>query len=131
MTTAFQMLIVLGFPAAIIVLALWFRHRERLRVLQVVEDAAQRQQPLSPELVRALPGVKAPTANVDLRRGVMLIAVGIALVLIGLCALVGVATSGGQGAIAVGVGIGAVGAIPLCIGIALVFLSRADRPLVP
>jgi hypothetical protein len=127
MVVAFQMLIALGLPTAVVVLALYFRHRERLRVLEVVDAAAERQQPLSPELVRALPGVKTPTSSVDLRRGVLLIAIGAGLVLIGLCALVGVATSGGEGAVAVGVGIAAVGAIPLCIGAALVFLSRADR----
>ena len=116
---------------AIVALALLFRHRERLRVLQVVDSAAERQQPLSPELIRALPGARTPVANVDLRRGVLLIAMGVAIVMIGVCALVGVATSGGSGAVAIGVGVAAVGAIPLCIGIALVILSRAERlPLV-
>lgn len=127
MLVALQMLIILGLPAGIIALALLFRHRERLRVLDVVDAAAERQQPLSPDLVRALPGVKGPTANADLRRGSLLIASGVAIVLIGVCALVGVATSAGEGAVAVGVGVAAVGAIPLCIGIALVFLSRTER----
>lgn len=130
MIVAFQMLICLGLPAGVVVLAFWFRHKERLRVLEVVESSAARDKPLSPEVIGALPGARIRPANADLRRGVLLVAAGVAIVLIGLCALVGVATTGGYGAVALGVGIGAVGAIPLCIGAALIFLSRADRDAV-
>jgi hypothetical protein len=127
MTVALQMLIVLGLPAGVVIAALWFRHQERLRVLQVVEASAAKDHPLSPEMINALPGAKSRPANADLRRGVLMLALGVAIVLVGICALVGVATTAGEGAVAIGVGIAAVGAIPLCLGAALIFLSHSDR----
>lgn len=129
MAVALQMFVAIGIPAAVIVLIMYFRHLERLRVLQVVDAAAERKDPLSPELVRSLPGARQPVANLDLRRGVLLIAIGVAIIIIGLCVLIGVATTGGEGAVAAGVGVAAVGFVPLSIGIALVVLSRADRLL--
>jgi hypothetical protein len=124
---ALQMLIILGIPAAVLVMAAQLRHRERMRMLDIANAAAERQQPLSPEVIRALAGVKPPpVGSADLRRGSFLIATGVALILIGVCLLIALASSGVHGSVAAGVAAAGVGAIPLCIGIALVFLSRVD-----
>jgi hypothetical protein len=133
METAAQMFVVFGIPAVVLVIAAQFRHRERMRVMEIANAAIARQQPLPPEVLRVLAGTKPPpSGSADLRRGAFLIAIGIALFVIGLCLLVALATTGTNGAVAAGVGAAGVGAIPLAIGIALVILSRVEaRDIAP
>jgi hypothetical protein len=127
MIVAVQMLIVLGIPAAVLVAAARFRHVERMRVLEIANAAAERQQALSPDILRALNGVRPPPlGSADQRRGAFLIAIGAGLALIGLCLLIALASTGTPGAVAAGVAAVGLGAIPFCIGIALLFLSRVD-----
>ena len=128
MIIAVQILIALIVPGLVFIVTASLRSAERLRLLDVILKTSQDGHPVSPELLRSLPGVRdILTSQLDLRRGVMLIAVGLALAAIGLCVYLAVATNGGDGAIAWGVMIAAVGAIPICIGAALVVLSREDR----
>ena len=133
METAAQMLIVFGIPAIVLIVAAQFRHRERRRVMEIANAAIERQQPLPPEVLRVLTGAKPPpSGSADLRRGAFLIAIGIALFVIGVCLLVALATTGVPGAVAAGVGAAGVGAVPLAIGIALVVLSRVQaRDIAP
>jgi len=107
------------------------RYRERMRVLDVVQVAVQGGNPLSPEMVKALPGGghMFPTPQRDFRLGVLLIACGAAIAAIGLCVFIAVTSEGGP-AVAVGVSIAAAGAIPACIGAALVILSRSEKRVV-
>ena len=128
MIIAVQILIALIVPGLVFMFTAFLRSRERMRLLNVILQTSQSGSPLSVELLHALPGGGAiPTPQLDLRRGVMLIAVGLALATIGLCVYLAVATNGGDGAIAWGVMIAALGAIPVCVGVALVVLSREDR----
>jgi hypothetical protein len=124
---ALQMLVAFGVPAAVLIAAARFRHLERMRLLDIANAAAERQAPLSPDVLRALTGQgPTPSGSADLRRGAFLIATGVGLFLIGICLLVGLATTHVPGAVAAGVAAAGVGAIPLCIGVALVLLSRVD-----
>jgi hypothetical protein len=125
---AVQILIALIVPGLVFMFTAYLRSRERMRLLEVILQTSQGGNPLTVELLRALPGGRdIATPQLDFRRGVMLIAVGLALATIGLCVYFAVATTGGDGAIAWGVMIGAFGAIPACVGAALVVLSREDR----
>jgi hypothetical protein len=127
---AVQILIALIVPGLVFVLTAFMRSRERMRLLDVVLATSQSGNPVPAELVRALPGGRdrdIPAPQLDFRRGVLLIAIGLALAAIGLCVYLAVATNGGDGAIAWGVMIAAFGAIPACVGAALVILSREDR----
>ena len=128
MIVAVQILIALIVPGLVFVLTAYLRSRERIRLLDVILATSQAGQPVSPELIRSLPGVReVPAPQLDFRRGVMLIAIGAALAAIGLCVFFAIASENGSGPVAWALAIAAVGAIPACIGVALVILSREDR----
>ena len=128
MLIAVQILIALIVPGLVFVITAYFRSRERMRLLEVILQTSQSGHPVSPELLRTLPGGRElPAPQVDFRRGVMLIAIGASLVAIGVCLYFAIASEGAGGAIAWGVCVAACGAIPACFGAALVILSREDR----
>jgi hypothetical protein len=117
-------------PGSLLALTLVLRSRERMRLLDVVRSTAEQGHPLAADVVRALPRgrrSKAPIPERDYRRGVLLVAVASALALLGFCAYVFASTVMDEGALAVGVAVAAFGAIPGCIGAALIVLSRAGR----
>jgi hypothetical protein len=125
------MLIALIVPGLVFVITAYLRSRERMRLLDVILQTSQSGHPVSPELLRTLPGGRElPAPQVDFRRGVMLIAVGAALAAIGVCVYFGIASEKASGAIAWALSVAACGAIPGAIGIALVILSREDRSAV-
>lgn len=128
MESAVQMFIGLGTPATVIVLLFWFRTLERLRAMAVVRAAAEAQQAMSPEAIRALTGGFAtPPRERDRRRGVMLVSICGAFAMIGVLACIGSASMGFDGAVAVGVALAGIGAIPGCVGGAYVILSKGER----
>jgi hypothetical protein len=125
---AVQILIALIVPGLVFIITASLRSAERLRLLQVILETSQSGNPVSPELLRTLPGVRdVPAPQVDFRRGVMLMAIGGALAAIGLCVYFAIASEHGGGAVAWGLSVAACGAIPGAIGIALVILSREER----
>jgi len=128
---AVEILIALLVPGFVFMFSSLIRFRERMRVLDVVQVAVQGGNPLSPETIQALPGGghMFPTPQRDFRMGVLLIACGAAIAAIGLCVFIAVTSEGGP-AVAVGVSIAAAGAIPACIGVALVILSRSEKRVV-
>ena len=131
MFVAVEILIALIVPGLVFVITACLRSRERLRLLNVILETSQSGHPVSPELLRTLPGGRElPAPQVDFRRGVMLIAIGAAVAVIGLCVYGAIASENGSGAISWGLSIAAFGAIPAAIGIALVILSREDREAV-
>ena len=130
MIIAVQILIALIVPGLVFMFTAYLRSRERMRLLNVVLATCQSGHPVPAEQVNSLPGARArdiPAPQLDFRRGVILIAIGLALAAIGLCVYLAVFTNGGDGAIAWGVMIAAFGAIPVSVGAALVILSREDR----
>lgn len=127
MFVAVEILIALIVPGIVFVITAGLRSRERLRLLNVILQTSQGGHPVSPELLRTLPGGRElPAPQVDFRRGVMLIAIGVALAVIGLCVYFAIASEHGGGPVAWGLSVAAVGAIPGCIGVALVILSRDE-----
>ena len=131
MPVAVQILVALIVPGIVFMFSNLIRFSERMRVLRVVQIAVQGGNPLSPEMIKALPGGghMLPTPQRDFRLGVLLIACGAAIAAIGLCVFIAVTSEGGP-AVAIGVSIAAAGAIPGCIGAALVILSRNDKRVV-
>jgi hypothetical protein len=122
-----QTLIAFGIPAAVIVTVAWLRHRQRRMTLDLLRSAVQAGRPLPPELVQALAGPFRSSAERDRRRGVLLLGAGVGLVVVGVCAFVLVEVTGGAGSLPVGVSIAALGAIPACMGTALLVLARSER----
>lgn len=129
MEQAMMLLAGLGVPAGLVAALAWFHLIERLRLQDLVRALAERQQPLTAEMVRTLAGrgFSAPPRERDRRRGVMLAAVGAALAILGLLAFIGLWSAGVTGAVAVGVILAGVGAIPGCVGAGYVILSRDER----
>ena len=70
-------------PAAIIGLVLYFRHRAHLASLSLAGDMIERGQTIEPELIRSL-GIRRRPRHADLRTGLIWLAVGTALLVIGL-----------------------------------------------
>ena len=130
MDVVFSIFFALAVPAAVLVLSAWFRSQERLRLLDVVRKLAEEDRPLSTEVLQVLPGGQGSVSpQRDLRRGVMLLAIGAGFALLGLLAFVGNlnGTKDFGVSVAIGTTVAAVGAIPICVGAALIFLSRTDR----
>lgn len=127
MFAVFQMLIAFGAPVLVIMTALILRTHERLRLIAMVQAESEAGRPLSPEVLSALGRRPISTAHRDLRTGAFLIAVGSGLAILGGLAYVGLASARVEGATAVGVIIAAIGAMPLCLGVARVYLSKAAR----
>ncbi|MGH6910675.1 MAG: hypothetical protein ACREEG_10855, partial [Phenylobacterium sp.] len=85
MPVAVQILIALIVPGIVLMFSNLIRLRERMRVLDIVHAAALGGNPLSPEMLKALPGGghMFPTPQRDFRLGVLLIACGAAIATIG------------------------------------------------
>ena len=127
--------------AAVVVGPIWITSRaktlERAEMQATLRTALEKGQPLPPEMIDALkastPEDRPSSPENDLRRGLVLIFVGLGLVGLGLGLYVGLAPVGGglPGTIAGGCTAGA-GAIPGMIGLAyliLYLLNRGRRPV--
>ena len=127
MDAAVQLGIGLSVPGVVIIVLSTVKLVERLGMQQVVRAAVEAQLPMSAEAISALSGtfVARPRAR-DLRRGVMLAAIGASLAILGLLSYIGAASSGMEGAVAVGVILAGRGAIPDCLGVGCIVLSRHD-----
>lgn len=129
MEVALSIFVALAVPAAVVSVSAWLRSRERLHLLDVVRKLAEENR-LSAEVIQALPGAQADVSpRRDLRRGVMLLAIGISLVVIGVLAFFANLHGAKDFGVSVAIGtiVAALGAIPICVGAALIFLSKADR----
>ena len=72
--------------AAIVIVPRWFRSRERREMQQTLRTAIDKGQALPPEIIEAMGQEevrKAPSASRDFRKGVILLAVSIGIVLFG------------------------------------------------
>ncbi len=130
MDVVLSIFVALAVPAAVLLISAWFRSQERLRLLDVVRELAEEDRPLSTEVLQVLPGGRGSISpQRDLRRGVMLVSIGAGFVVLGLLAFFGNlhGTKDFGASVAIGTIVAAVGAIPICVGAALIFLSRVDR----
>ena len=124
-----------AFLAAIIIVPQVLKSRDRQRMYETMRAAYERGQPVPPQFMEAMsrPGVEReiesaaaytrPPAERDLRRGIVWTAVGVGLILIGVISAAadwGVSwTDGRTDALAT---CAALGAIPLCVGLAFLAL---------
>jgi hypothetical protein len=125
----FVLLLVLGLALG----PRYLRSRERQRLYEVMRIAYEKGQPVPPELVASLTRQEAESAGSpsgawpdrDLRRAVVLIAVGLGLAGLGLGLGYGISFASGVGGAVVGGIIAGSGAIPGFIGVAYLILWLA------
>lgn len=109
--------------AAMVVAPFYFRSRDRAKLLETVRVAYERGQPVPPDLIEAMqtrrPEPARPSAERDLRSGVIWLAVGIGVAIFGW--LVGYEDDDAFYPL---VGLAS---IPVLIGLALIVLSVLNR----
>jgi hypothetical protein len=73
------------FLAAVTVVPMWLRSRERVALMETARKALERGETLPPELLEALkPEDRVPSAERDLRKGAALVAIALALIVLSL-----------------------------------------------
>lgn len=132
----FAFMIAFGVPATVILLPLYWRALERRQLIAVMRTASEQGQSLPLELFEALSkgfAARPPARDIDLRRGLFLLAIALGLALIGLGVYAAVATSLPPGERtdmspqAAGIIVASIGAIPGCVGIAYILLGLQSR----
>jgi hypothetical protein len=127
--------IIFGSVLAVILMPIYWRWQMRKRVLETVRDMAKEGSPMSSDLVASLMAPlpanrpSLPSRQRDIRLGYILIALAIGIAFVGIAAyVIAFNTGGAREAPAVGAGVAAIGAIPGCIGIALLLLGLNQKP---
>jgi hypothetical protein len=117
--------------AACIVAPGYFRHRDREQMQQTLRVAIEKGQALPQDLVTALQGNVAtrftPTREADLRRAIVLIAVGVGMCGLGYGLWRGITVDDEFGAYTTGWIVAGSGAIPGLIGLAYLILWAMGR----
>jgi hypothetical protein len=117
-----------AFLTAIIVIPRYLRSRERERLHETLRLAYEKNQPLPPELIESLvsdrpqPPPDPFTPDRDLRRGVVLVFVGLGIVAAAYALYLGISVFSEAGAWITGESVAAAGAIPGFIGLAFIVL---------
>jgi hypothetical protein len=112
-------------PTTVVVTMLLLRHLERRRLLALISEAIAADKVLTPEMLSAVMGERRAGPAADLRRGVLLVSIGGGLAMIGACLGIGLYTAGVGGAVPAAMVLTGLGAMPFCIGLALIGLARA------
>jgi hypothetical protein len=118
-------LIFFSFLAAIILVPIYLRSRDRAHLYDTLRLAYERGQPVAPELVEAL---KAPVRAYegperDLRRGLTLSVIGLGFCLIGGALYFGLVDASTEAANITGASLAAIGALPGLVGAAFLILA--------
>lgn len=128
-------LIFFAFLAAVIVGPRYIRSRDQARLYDTVRVAYEKGQPVPPELISALQTDNAPlrrmdTPERDLRRAVLLIAVGLGLAGLGYGLWYGLMSVSEISAYITGGSVAGSGAIPGMLGVAyfILWLTRRNAP---
>ena len=123
-----------AFLAAIIIVPRVLKHREQMRVQETLRTAYEKGQPVPPELIEAMrsstPMRIESTPERDLRRAIVLIAVGIGIALLGYGLWYGLMSVDDTAAYTTGGSVAGAGAIPGLIGVAYLILwaTRKKAP---
>jgi hypothetical protein len=120
---------------AVVVGPIWIRSyfasQERARLHETLRIAYEKGQPVPPELIQSLQTTVSEqsiaTPQRDLRRAIVLIAVGLGLCALGYGMWYGLMSTDDTAAWITGTSIAGAGAIPGLIGIAYLFLWLANR----
>ncbi|MHB8528983.1 MAG: DUF6249 domain-containing protein [Caulobacteraceae bacterium] len=109
------------FVGAVILVPIWLRSRDRHRLYETLQVAYEKGQPVAPDLVMAMRSAAAeaaiPPAERDLRKGVILLAAGLGMGVLGYGLWYGLNTIDDLSAWMTGGWIGGAGAILALIGI--------------
>lgn len=122
------------FVASIILVPIYLRHRDRDRMHETLRIAFEKGQPVPPELITALQSNVAPrvvsTPERDLRRAVVLIALGLGICGLGYGLWYGLMSVSEHAAYISGGCVAGFGAIPGLIGLAylLLWATRRNQP---
>ncbi len=122
-------IVIIGIPTLIPIVVLVLRHLERVRLIEFARSAAEAGHPVSADVLRALQGDSGPqgSRSRNLRRAVVLLGTALGLCLFGLGMYVMVSHAGWGGAVATGVFIASLGAIPGCMGLVYLVLALMTR----
>jgi hypothetical protein len=119
------------FLTAVILVPVYLRHRDRSQMQETLRTALEKGQTLPTELVTALQNSVAsktmPTREGDLRRGIVLIAVGLGFCALGYGLWYGLMTVDDTAAYITGGCTAGFGAIPGLIGVAYLLLWASKR----
>ena len=120
-----------SFLAAVILVPVYLRHRDRSQMQETLRTALEKGQTLPTELVTALQNSVAsktmPTREGDLRRAIVLIAVGLGFCALGYGLWFGLMTVDDTAAYVTGGSTAGIGAIPGLIGVAYLILWASKR----
>ena len=122
------------FVAAIILVPIYLRHKDRERMHETLRVAFEKGQPIPPEIITALQSNIAPkvpaTPERDLRRGIILISIGLGFCLLGYGLWYGLMSVNEIAAYTSGGSTAGLGAIPGLIGLAylLLWATRRNAP---
>jgi hypothetical protein len=109
----------------------YFKARDRAQLHETLRVAYEKGQPPPPELIEKLTAGNLPTTpetpDRDLRRAVVLIAVGVGLAGLGVCLGYGISLADQTGGWVTGGSIAGAGAIPGMIGLAYLLLYLMKR----
>jgi hypothetical protein len=109
----------------------YFKARDRAQLHETLRIAYEKGQPPPPELIEKLTSGNLPTSpetpDRDLRRAVVLIAVGVGLAGLGVCLGYGISMGSEEGGWITGGSIAGAGAIPGMIGLAYLLLYLMKR----
>lgn len=115
-----------SFLAAVIIVPIYFRHRDRVSMHETLRIAFEKGVPLPPELITALQTNLAtrtiPTREGDLRRAIVLIGVGLGMAILGYFLWYGLMSVDDTAAYITGACVAGAGAIPGLIGVAYLIL---------
>jgi len=123
-----------AFLAAIIVGPMYLKSKERERMHETLRIAYEKGQPVPPEMIAALHSNQTlrveSTPERDLRRAIVLIAVGLGLCALGYGMWYGLSSVSDIAAYVTGGSIAGAGAIPGLIGVAylILYLTRRNPP---
>ena len=119
------------FVAAVILVPVYLRYQDRQRMHETLRMAFEKGQPVPPELITALQTNIAPrrltTPESDLRRAIILIAVGLGLCGLGYGLFYGLSSVNDIAAYVTGGSVAGAGAIPGLIGVAYLVLWATRR----
>lgn len=119
-------LIFWSFLAAVIIVPIYFRHRDRAAMHETLRAAFDKGVPLPPDLITTLQSNMSsrsmPTREGDLRRGIVLVGVGIGVAILGYGLWYGLSSVDDTAAAITGACTAGAGAIPGLIGVAYLIL---------
>ena len=120
-----ETLIFFSFLAAVILVPVYLRSRDRTQMYETLRQAYEHGQAAPPELIQALQNPVRPksTPDHDFRRGLTLTVVGLGLCGIGVMFYFGLWDASPVAAAITGASIGGVGVIPMLLGMAFLALA--------